>query len=81
MPPATELQPNANPNRPDAPLVASHTRPVTCIAYGETSETFVTGSSGVLRKWELSHYCVEFHVAVSPRGKQVGSLHPSLGNK
>lgn len=63
------LQRNSNPAHPDAPLLASHTRPVTCIAFGDSSETFVTGSSnGSLRKWELSHYCVEFHVSVRSRG-------------
>mmetsp|Transcript_26011 Transcript_26011/g.69370 ORF Transcript_26011/g.69370 Transcript_26011/m.69370 type:complete len:677 (-) Transcript_26011:117-2147(-) len=73
---ATTLQllPNANAARPEAPLLSSHVKPITCLAFGESSEYFVTGSSnGTLRRWELSHYCVEYQVAV--RARQQGGAN------
>jgi len=64
------LMPNGNPANPEAPLLASHTRPVSCIAFGASSETFVTGAGNGFRKWELSHYTVEYAVTIRPRNKQ-----------
>jgi len=47
------------------PLLASHSKPIRCIAFpGESSEWFVTASeSGAMRRWELSHYSVDFEIA------------------
>jgi len=59
------LVPNANTAKPEAPLLACHPKPITCLAFGESSECFITGSSnGTLRRWELSHYCVEYQVTI-----------------
>lgn len=45
------------------PLLASHARPISCLAFGDSSEWFVTASeSGIMRRWELSHYSVEFEI-------------------
>lgn len=43
--------------------MASHTSAVHCMAFGDSSETFASGSAdGVLRVWELSHYQVCCHI-------------------
>ena len=46
------------------PLLASHSKPISCLGFGDSSEWFVTASdSGALRRWELSHYSVEYEIA------------------
>ena len=43
------------------PLLASHPQPINCISFGGSSEWFISSAeSGHLRRWELSHYGVEF---------------------
>ena len=45
------------------PLLASHAKPINCVAFGTSSEWFVTSSeSGSMRRWELSHYSVEYEI-------------------
>ncbi|KAL1504617.1 hypothetical protein AB1Y20_008400 [Prymnesium parvum] len=62
------ILPNGNPDYPEAPLLACHTSPITSLAFGESSEHFVTGSSNaLLRRWELSHYCAEYTISVKAR--------------
>jgi len=46
-----------------APLLASHAKPISCLAFGDSSEWFVTASdSGTMRRWELSSYGVDFEI-------------------
>lgn len=46
------------------PLLASHAKPIRCVGFSESSEWFVTASdSGALRRWELSHYSVDYEIA------------------
>lgn len=48
------------------PRMSSHTQPIRCLAFGDSSETFASGAeNGVLRLWELSHYTVRTHIAPS----------------
>ena len=45
------------------PLIASHPKAISCLGFGDSSEWFITASdSGVLRRWELSHYSVDYEV-------------------
>ena len=46
------------------PLLASHSKGINCLAFGDSSEWFVTASeSGALRRWELSGYTVDYEIA------------------
>eukprot|EP00965_Chrysotila_dentata_P067478 2233434-Pleurochrysis_carterae.AAC.1 len=57
-----------------APLMATHTSPIQCIAFGLSNETFVSGAAnGVVRLWELSHYTVRCHLAPK-KGSHATSL-------
>jgi len=50
--------------RSSKPLLASHSKAISCLAFGESSEWFVTASdAGTLRRWELSSYGVDYEVA------------------
>jgi len=50
-------------NASDTPLLASHPCPITCVAFGASSEWFLTASeSGAMRRWELSMYKVEYEI-------------------
>ena len=48
----------------DRPLLASHCKPISALAFApESSEWFITAStSGHLRRWELSQYGVEYQI-------------------
>ena len=48
------------------PFMASHTEPLNCVAFGDSSEFFAAGADlGQLRVWELSHYSIKTAIAPS----------------
>jgi len=47
----------------NAALLASHPNAITCLGFGDSSEWFISASvTGVMRRWELSHYTVQYEV-------------------
>jgi len=60
---AATLQPSASAGAA-GPFLSSHTHPIKCVAFGDSSEFFASGAeNGVVRLWELSHYGVKCHIS------------------